>query len=374
MENNLVYNVKTGTYHQHYGQDNVIRNNIFAYSMEGQIQRSRIEAHRSFSFTHNIVLWKQSELYTSGGGFKDENVVSESNLYWDASGKPVTFHGEGLEAWQAKGKEKGSVVADPLFVDPENGDFRLKPGSPAARIGFTEFDATQAGLYGAAAWVAIPAGFVFPQVQFAPPRPPPPPLMVNDDFEATPVGAQPGRTGQLCVEDKGDSITVTDETAASGKHSLKIVDAPGLQSDFNPHFAYQPNHIAGTSRCAFHLRLEEGARMYHEWRSWDVEPYRVGPSIWIDGAKLHVNGQDLLELPLSTWFHVELSAMVGKDADGTWTLVVRLPGQEPKRFPGLKLGSPDFRTLSWAGWVSMATDKRVFYLDDIEIANDTATE
>jgi hypothetical protein len=77
---------------------------------------------------------------------------------------------------------------------------------------------------------------------------------------------------------------------------------------------------------------------------------------------------------VGTWFHVEVSARVGRDADGLWTLAVTLPGQEPKRFEGLKVGNPEFRNLTWTGWCSTATDKRVYYLDHIRLGNDTVTE
>ncbi len=368
MENNLVYNTKTGNYHQHYGRENTIRNNIFAYSMDGQIQRSRVEEHLSFTFTNNIVLWKQGPLY-SAGSFKDNNVVAESNLYWDETGE-LTYHGETLEAWQAKNREKGSLVADPLFVDPAHGNFHLKSNSPAVKIGFKPFDYTKAGLYGDPKWVSIPKKFKFPPVEFAPAPPPPPPFHVDDDFELSAVGDKP-RNAQVNTENKGDAIALTDETAAAGKNSLKILDAPDLQFPFNPHLVYLPNHNKGTSLCSFDMRIEPGVNMYHEWRGWDVQPYRIGPTFWIQDGKLNVHGQNLLELPESTWFHIEIRAKVGTDADGTWTLIVTLPGQPPRPFAGLKTGHPDFGNFTWVGWSSMATDARVFYLDNIKLENDT---
>jgi hypothetical protein len=36
-------------------------------------------------------------------------------------------------------------VADPMFVDPDNGDFTLRPESPALALGFQPIDVSQAG-------------------------------------------------------------------------------------------------------------------------------------------------------------------------------------------------------------------------------------
>jgi hypothetical protein len=51
-----------------------------------------------------------------------------------------------LEQWQSLGYDRHSVFAEPLFVDPENGDYRVRPESPALKLGFENFDMDRFGL------------------------------------------------------------------------------------------------------------------------------------------------------------------------------------------------------------------------------------
>jgi len=60
------------------------------------------------------------------------------------------------EAWQQAGADVHSIVADPMFVDAEHGDFRLKPESPALKQGFEPLPLDKIGPYEDGARVTWP--------------------------------------------------------------------------------------------------------------------------------------------------------------------------------------------------------------------------
>jgi hypothetical protein len=309
-ENNLVYRTKSAGFHQHYGRENNVRNNIFAFGREAQVMRSRAEDHLSFTFEGNIVYWKEGPLL--GSIWADNNYKLDRNLYWNAAGQPITFAGTGLESWRAKGQDVHSLIADPLFVDPEKGDFRLKPGSPAEKIGFQPFDFAKAGRLP----VSGKRTPVRPIRAFPPPPPPPPPMPIVQDYEEVPVGEKP--PGAMIYEEREPyTIRVTAETAATGKRSLKFVDGPGQKANYNPHMFYDPGFDSGWARAAFSLRVEPGTHLYHEWRDAS-SPYRVGPSLWIapDGT-VSTHGRTLLQIPHGQWIRFEIACGAARRRDGT---------------------------------------------------------
>ena len=66
------------------------------------------------------------------------------NLHWNPiDAKWAEAH---FTAARAEGVEQNSVFGDPLFRDPERGDFRFKPGSAAPKLGIQPIDLRKVGL------------------------------------------------------------------------------------------------------------------------------------------------------------------------------------------------------------------------------------
>ncbi|MBN2374932.1 MAG: right-handed parallel beta-helix repeat-containing protein [Sedimentisphaerales bacterium] len=153
VENNVVYNAVAGGYGSNFNcAGNFIHNNIFLYGQKYQLTvygdlPPGPKPYKGEIFAHNIIVWRQGPLLKESD-WPDFSTLWDYNVYFHEKEEPVTFlSGKKytFAQWQAKGMDEHSVVADPMFVDPSNGDFSLKPGSPALKLGFKPIDISKVG-------------------------------------------------------------------------------------------------------------------------------------------------------------------------------------------------------------------------------------
>ena len=147
IENNICSRNEGGNFNQHYGQDNIVRNNIFAFGTENELSRGREEEHSSFTFEHNIIIGNQPFMWATE--LKDGHMQVDRNIYWCTTSKELSFGRKDTlinwAAWQAKGMDQHSLVTDPRFADAQGGDFRFKRHAPYGKIGFVPFDLSTVG-------------------------------------------------------------------------------------------------------------------------------------------------------------------------------------------------------------------------------------
>jgi len=148
IENNVCYNTNSQPFHQHYGHENIVRNNIFAFGGEAQIAVSRVDDCVAITFERNIVLTDGQPIFVGGYGhkFDQRKLISDLNVFWDVSGRPPLLSKDhDLDAWRALGYDCHSVVADPKCRDFASRDFALEPDSPAFALGFQAIDLADVG-------------------------------------------------------------------------------------------------------------------------------------------------------------------------------------------------------------------------------------
>ena len=145
VENNLVYDCSSQTFHQHYGKDNIIRNNIFAFGGEGAFRITRNEEHNSLTLSNNILVTDNATMYALTT--ERDWFIDDSNLYWDYKNGANVYSGDSMGFFERKslvimktrGYYNNALFEDPLFKDAQNRDFTLAENSPALANGFVPF-------------------------------------------------------------------------------------------------------------------------------------------------------------------------------------------------------------------------------------------
>jgi len=131
---------------------------------------------------------------------------------WISSG---TKRGNTLEDWQREGLEVHSVIADPLFVNAEQGDYRVRPASPALKLGFKNFPMDRFGVTSPALKRLVPPRF-FPTCNETPAQPVPAAPLRSSDV----VAFLGGKIKNLSTEAEMSAVGIGEMTG------VLIVEAP----------------------------------------------------------------------------------------------------------------------------------------------------
>ncbi len=138
IENNVVYNVGSDCFHQHYGSHNTVRNNVFAFGGDAIARLSRREEHTGAIFEDNIFITDGKPVYGFGTdgryAFPGPCLRATRNKIWDVSGEPCMFEIKDgsakkvkLEEWQKiYGLDEGSKVMLPCNVVIEGKTVKVK--------------------------------------------------------------------------------------------------------------------------------------------------------------------------------------------------------------------------------------------------------
>ena len=140
VHDNVCYNTVLGGFMCNGGTDNVVENNVFADGKQYQLRWNPWRGYvmRDNRCRQNIFAYagRPADLYALYG-FRDEFVAFRNNLVHAGNGQigvqgmPDLPRKGAWEAWQRRGQDAGSLLADPRFVDAAHRDYRLRSDSPA---------------------------------------------------------------------------------------------------------------------------------------------------------------------------------------------------------------------------------------------------
>ena len=165
VTNNVIYNIKHKFGIHVRGPNHVVRNNVIDFDGSDLLSPFTVLAgyrianvavdkppihNHNYTFKNNIVWSSSGSVFRISGRLNQETFKqTDSNVYHNPDGRYFFGRTQGensLETWQKRGLDTNTKFADPLFVDRENHDYRLRPESPALAMGFREIDITEIGL------------------------------------------------------------------------------------------------------------------------------------------------------------------------------------------------------------------------------------
>lgn len=139
IKNNLVYNCMSAGFHQHYGKDNFIENNIFAYNKKGELEATKRDGNNAFNFRNNIIVHSDESFFVNNWSLITK--TASSNFYYS----DIPLKNNSLI--------KKYIISekDSKFINPklQKKDFYYQILNPEIfLLGFRKNDFSKSGVYG----------------------------------------------------------------------------------------------------------------------------------------------------------------------------------------------------------------------------------
>lgn len=300
ITNNLVYNLSHSAFNLNYGKEHDVSNNIMALCRAG----FSFGGFRTDSYTlnihNNIVYLNRDESYPAEGPLLNTPVINyfDNNIYYKTEGRKVSIAGISFEEWQEKGYDTHSLIIDPLFTDPEHGDFTFKSKKNADKIGFKEFNMSF-GVYGDEEWIKLAENYEYhdPVVRTK--------EMPIIGFESFENGDDTYfiRRANIDKNPPFCSIGITDENAFTGSHSFKVQH---IQEPSSYSFNFPTYFRNGTAEFTMMVLLNKDLDIIFDFSigGWFFMKDGVIRFIWILGDIVGT-------YPIDKWFKFGIRVNVG---------------------------------------------------------------
>ena len=310
VEKNYVHNTSEGSYHQHYGKNNTVRNNIFAYGSSAQVALTRLgeKYPDELVYERNVVVYRppakvlrHDKLITRLNGKFDRNI------YWNEDGA-VEFANLPADVWQSKyGQDRHSVFGNPELKNGKFGNDLYK------KIDFEPFDTSGAGVRGKMkarlaeimrTYEISPVEKISVQPEWT--------REFTEDLSQIPLGFKPTLPTVFSKNNGFDVAVLADE---SGRF-VRYMDSVQKPS-YLPNSTYRVSLGRGaTARLSFEVRVNKTSTFFVECRG---DTGHAGPMFEVKNGSLLLDGRSV-KLPQGKWLGVEMTFKTG--ADKSYTLKI----------------------------------------------------
>ena len=310
VEKNYVHNTSEGSYHQHYGKNNTVRNNIFAYGSSAQVALTRLgeKYPDELVYERNVVVYRppakvlrHDKLITRLNGKFDRNI------YWNEDGA-VEFANLPADVWQSKyGQDRHSVFGNPELKNGKFGNDLYK------KIDFEPFDTSGAGVRGKMkarlaeimrTYEISPVEKISVQPEWT--------REFTEDLSQIPLGFKPTLPTVFSKNNGFDVAVLADE---SGRF-VRYMDSVQKPS-YLPNSTYRISLGRGaTARLSFEVRVNKTSTFFVECRG---DTGHAGPMFEVKNGSLLLDGRTVA-LPQGKWLGVEMTFKTG--ADKSYTLKI----------------------------------------------------